>query len=168
MAGLSSVLQGYPRNIGGYAFEFVTPPAALEILRRGRALHLGGNQLTHIPAFAKDSQHVTDDDRKHLVEIIQSHPTFKKILITHGTDTMIETAKFLRTQSSLQDRIIVLTGSMTPAVFRDSDADFNIGMAWSAVQSLKEPGAYLAIQGIVANVENVERNLETGQFLINP
>ena len=91
---------------------------------------------------------MTDDDRMDIVDGILAL-TEKKVIITHGTDTMKQTALTLSDDTRLADKTIVLTGAMKPEKFRDSDADFNVGMAVGAVQCLP-PGVYIALNGVVA------------------
>jgi L-asparaginase len=85
------------------------------------------------------------------------------ILITHGTDSMVETAKVL---SSIPDRTIVLTGALNPASFRGSDAEFNIGTAVGAVQSLP-PGVYIAMNGRIWDPAKVKKNVSANRFEAN-
>ena len=82
------------------------------------------------------------------------------MLITHGTDTMVETAQAL---ASLADRTIVLTGALNPARFRGSDAEFNIGTAVGAVQSLA-PGVYIAMNGRIWDPLKVRKNVAANRF----
>ena len=83
-----------------------------------------------------------------------------KIIITHGTDTIIETAIFL---SKLTEKTIVLTGAMRPERFSNSDADLNIGISIGGVQSLSN-GVYIAMHGLIIPHQEVLRNMETGQY----
>jgi L-asparaginase len=107
----------------------------------------------------KDSLHMGPQDRLLVREaVLQSD--IRHILITHGTDTMVETANALQ---GLGDRTIVLTGSLNPARFRDSDAVFNIGCAVGAVQCLP-PGVYIAMNGKVWNPARVQKNREANRF----
>ena len=85
-----------------------------------------------IPILRKDSLHIDAADRELLRATIAAQPA-RHVLVTHGTDTMVETAKVL---ASIADKTIVLTGALNPARFRGSDAEFNIGTAVGAVQSL--------------------------------
>lgn len=105
----------------------------------------------------QDSLDLTDDHRQVIRKAVQSTSN-KKIVITHGTDTMIETANAL---DGLPGKTIVLTGSMYPAQFRDSDAVFNLGCAVVAVQTLP-PGIYIAMNGCIfdpkASIKNVDMN----------
>ena len=82
------------------------------------------------------------------------------IVITHGTDTMVGTARFLHPSA---ERTIVLTGSLQPALFTTSDALFNIGCGMAAVQTLS-PGVYIAMNGMVFDSLNVRKNLEKNRF----
>ena len=84
----------------------------------------------------------------------------EKIIIIHGTDTMVETAKFLE---EIKDKTIVLTGSMQPARFKKTDAIFNSGFAFAAVLSL-ENGVYIAMNGKIFNSSNVRKNIDLGRF----
>jgi len=109
--------------------------------------------------FRKDSLELDDDDRSlirhHCVEAPESH-----ILITHGTDTMCETAVFL---ADVVDKTIVLTGALAPARFRVTDAVFNLGLALGATQSMP-PGVYIAMNGTVFKAGEVRKNREQGRF----
>jgi L-asparaginase len=82
------------------------------------------------------------------------------VLITHGTDTMVETAKVL---AVLTDKTIVLTGALSPARFRGSDAEFNVGCAVGAVQSLP-PGVYIAMNGRIWDPNKVRKNVAANRF----
>lgn len=109
----------------------------------------------------KDSLDLNDDDRTIIVERIRREPC-KRILITHGTDTMVETAQALE-RSTDKTKTIVLVGSLSPAKFKNSDAEFNIGFAMAAVQTL-EPGAYITMNGRIFSAGNVRKNRERNQF----
>ena len=82
------------------------------------------------------------------------------MLVTHGTDSMVETAKVL---SSLTGKTIVLTGALNPARFRGSDAEFNIGTAVGAVQSLPA-GVYIAMNGRIWDPAKVRKNVDANRF----
>jgi len=107
----------------------------------------------------KDSLDMTDEDRQLVRSRIEAEPC-PLVVITHGTDTMIETAKVLR---GIPHKTIVLTGSMQPARFRVTDAIFNIGSAIGAVQSLA-PGVYIAMNGRVFDPNRVRKNPEKNRF----
>ncbi len=107
----------------------------------------------------KDSLDMTDDDRQMLRDKVQQCDS-RHVLITHGTDTMPETAKCLM---GIADKVIVLTGSMTPARFQKSDAEFNIGCAVGALFSCV-PGVYIAMNGCVFPGGQVRKNRQAGRF----
>ena len=112
-----------------------------------------------IPIIRKDSLHINDADRELLRQAIAAQPA-RHVLVTHGTDTMVETAKVLET---IADKTIVLTGALNPARFRGSDAEFNIGTAVGAVQCLP-PGVYIAMNGRVWNPGKVRKNVAANRF----
>ncbi|MCM2283791.1 MAG: asparaginase domain-containing protein [Desulfobacula sp.] len=109
--------------------------------------------------FKKDSLDMTEQDRLIVLKAVQDELA-DKIIITHGTDTMIETAAIL---SSIKDKVIVLTGAMEPAKFKSSDAVFNLGSAVAAVQILPF-GVYLVISGKIFTPDNVQKNRDRKQF----
>ena len=110
----------------------------------------------------KDSLDMDSKDRRFIANAVEKEEC-KKILITHGTDTMIKTAKCVKKAIAKTDKTIVFTGSMTPAIFRSSDAEFNIGGALIAVQILP-PGVYIVINGKVFNPEKSKKNVEKSCF----
>ncbi len=102
---------------------------------------------------------MTDEDRQTLYDVIAKDDS-KHFIITHGTDTMPETADKL---ADLSGKTIVLTGALTPARFRTTDAVFNIGMAVAAVQAC-EPGVYIAMNGQVFPAGEVRKNRTENRF----
>ena len=112
-----------------------------------------------IPLLRKDSLHVTDDDRDLVRRTIAAQES-RHILVTHGTDTMVETAQVLK---AIPDKVIVLTGALNPARFTGSDAVFNIGCAVGAVQSLPD-GVYIAMNGRVWDPSKVRKNRDANRF----
>jgi len=112
-----------------------------------------------IPILRKDSLHLTGTDRELICATIAAQ-TARHVLITHGTDSMIATAKAL---SQIKDKTIVLTGALSPARFRGSDAEFNIGTAVGAVQSLPA-GVYIAMNGRIWNPAKVRKNVQANRF----
>jgi L-asparaginase len=112
-----------------------------------------------VALMRKDSLHLTDADRELIRETVQESDA-EHVLITHGTDTMVETAMAL---GGIPGKTIVLTGSLHPARFRDSDAVFNIGCAVGAVQSLPE-GAWIAMSGRVWEPGKVRKNRAENRF----
>ena len=133
----------------------VGEPQAGEILREAKA----AVEFTVNEVVRKDSLHLTATDRKLLRERIAADPC-RLILVTHGTDTMAETAQALM---GLAKKVIVFTGALSPARFKGSDAVFNIGCAVGAVQSLP-PGVYIAMNGQVFEAGKVRKNRDAGRF----
>lgn len=109
--------------------------------------------------LAKDSLEMNDEDRE-LVKRACQGAVANKILITHGTDTMIDTARVL---SDIQDKAIVLTGASQPYRFRESDAEFNIGVAFGALNVL-DKGVFIAMNGRVYPWDKCEKTAN-GHFL---
>ncbi len=107
----------------------------------------------------KDSLEITDEDRDKIFDHVNAEGC-PHILITHGTDTMIDTAQRLQ---GISDKTIVLTGAMQPARFRKTDAIFNIGYAIAAAQHLPV-GVYLAMNGQIFSPEAVQKNRAEAQF----
>jgi len=145
----------YPKLSKGYAFE-ITVPATQRILENINPLF----DFKILPLLQKDSLDLTEKDRNKIREACLS-TDIDKIIITHGTDTMIETAMSL---SDIKNKVIVLTGSMRPEKFSDSDADFNLGVAIGAVNMVQK-GIYIAMNGRVYPYNKVKRDLTTGQFV---
>jgi L-asparaginase len=108
----------------------------------------------------KDSLDMDDDDRELILQKVQSCEQ-SRIIITHGTDTMAQTAQMLAQQ--VEHKTVVLTGAMIPYVFEKSDSLFNLGSAFSAVQCLPA-GVYITMNGKVFNADNVIKNREKGIF----
>ena len=107
-----------------------------------------------------DSLDMTNDDRDNILEACKNC-LLDKIIITHGTDTMVDTAKFLAKGNLV--KTIVFTGAMIPIDFGSSDGLFNLGSAMGFVQSL-ESGIYIAMNGRCFNYDKVRKNTKTGIF----
>jgi len=144
----------YPKTRGGYGFE-ITNPACEKILERLNPTFT----YQVIPLFQKDSLDLTEHDRDKLAEVCNTINE-NYIIVTHGTDTMIETAKHL---SVIKTKTIILTGSMKPERFKDADADVNLGVAVGAI-SFVPKGIYIAMNGKVIPWEKAERHPESGIF----
>lgn len=112
-----------------------------------------------VPLLRKDSLHLDDADRLLIRQVIQARPE-PHVLVTHGTDTMVETARAL---VGIEDKTIVLTGALNPALFRGSDAVFNIGCAVAAVQCLP-PGVHIAMNGRLWDPLKVRKNRDANRF----
>lgn len=109
----------------------------------------------------KDSLEMDDNDRTVIVDNC-SKAIENSIIITHGTDTMVRTAKLIARQK--MDKTIVLTGAMIPYKFGSSDGLFNLGAAIGYVQSLSK-GVYVSMNGKCFHHDKVEKNKETGEFV---
>lgn len=133
----------------------VGPPQVGVLLEEGNV----GFGYEIVPAVRKDSLEMTAEDRETVRAVIAAHPC-RQVVVTHGTDTMIQTALALR---GLEGRTIILTGSMQPARFRVSDAEFNLGAAVVAVQILP-PGVYVAMNGRVFDPEQARKNVAAHRF----
>jgi L-asparaginase len=107
-----------------------------------------------------DSLEMTDDDRQLIARQCQNSEE-DMIIITHGTDTMAETAAVLAKET--KDKTIVLTGAMIPYKFGSSDGLFNLGSALAFVQALPK-GVYVAMNGRYFTWDNVRKNKQTGGF----
>jgi L-asparaginase len=107
----------------------------------------------------KDSLDMNDADRQLVFEHVAADPC-ARIILTHGTDTMIETAKRL---SGIPGKCIVLTGAMEPARFKSSDAVFNVGVAVGAVSSLPD-GVYIAMNGRIFDPFKCRKNRDKRMF----
>ncbi len=127
-----------------------------EMLRLGRCgLHVEVRTLMMI-----DSLEMTDEDRATIVEHCRRCAE-TQIVITHGTDTMVETARALAQE--ITDKSVVLTGAMVPYAFGSSDGLFNLGSALSFVQVLP-PGVYVAMNGRCFPWNKVRKNRRIGVF----
>ena len=127
-----------------------------EMLRLGRCRL----ETTLRTVMMIDSLEMTDADRQLILEHCKKAPE-EKIVITHGTDTMVETARILA--QGRTGKTIVLTGAMIPYAFGSSDGLFNLGSALSFAQTLP-PGVYLAMNGKYFTWDNVRKNRERGEF----
>lgn len=107
----------------------------------------------------KDSLEFTDADRDLILEAVRSCG-HSRILVTHGTDTMVETAQVL---AAAHDKTIVMTGAMVPGRVFESDATFNLGFAISAAM-LMPSGVYIAMHGVLFDPARVRKNRQKGMF----
>ncbi len=127
-----------------------------EMLRRGRC----GLDLELRTLMMVDSLEMTEADRDTIARNCARAPE-DRIVITHGTDTMVETARTLA--EAVEGKTIVLTGAMIPYAFGSSDGLFNLGSALSFAQVLP-PGVYVAMNGRCFPWNDVRKNRETGRF----
>ena len=127
-----------------------------EMLKLGRC----GLEFYITTLMMIDSLEMKDSDREIILEnCIRADEN--KIVITHGTDTMVETAEVIA--GSLKEKTIILTGAMIPYKFGSSDGLFNLGSALAFVQTLPH-GVYIAMNGKYFNWDNVKKNKKTGVF----
>lgn len=136
------------------AFE-VGDPQILELLS-GANLSV---VLQVTPLLRKDSLEMNDADRE-LIRLAVEDADLAQIVITHGTDTMIQTARYLL---GIAGKTIVLTGSMQPARFRNTDALYNVASAITAVQILPT-GVYIAMNGCIFDPRQCVKNVELNRF----
>jgi len=108
----------------------------------------------------KDSLEMTDEDRARIADHVRAAGA-DRLVISHGTDTMTRTATVL---STIEGKTIVLTGALTPARFAESDAAFNLGMAFAAAQ-IAPPGVYIAINGCIFRADEATKDRERGCFV---
>ncbi|MCE5231686.1 MAG: asparaginase domain-containing protein [Mizugakiibacter sp.] len=112
-----------------------------------------------VSILRKDSLDMAEDDRQLIRRTIEAQP-HRHVLVTHGTDTMVDTARAL---TGIAGKVIVLTGALNPARFQGSDAVFNIGCAVGAVQTLPD-GVYIAMNGRVWDPMRVRKNRGANRF----
>ncbi|MGY8862618.1 MAG: asparaginase domain-containing protein [Pseudomonadales bacterium] len=130
-------------------------PAATEILQRVKVnFDYDVSQM-----ISKDSLDMNDADREEILAAVQAHDA-NHVIITHGTDTMVDTGQVLK---QALGKTIVIMGAMQPAIMKLSDADFNLGVAVAAVQTLPQ-GVYLCMNGRIYDVDKVVKNRAQGQF----
>ncbi|MGI9305706.1 MAG: asparaginase domain-containing protein [Gammaproteobacteria bacterium] len=133
----------------------VGEPAAAAVFARARA-----SLPPPVPLLRKDSLEMDDNDRAAVAAAVNNSPA-RRLLICHGTDTMAQTARAVA--AACADKTTVFTGAFLPAVFRESDADFNIGFALAAAMVLP-PGVYIAMNGKIIPAAKAHKNVEAGRF----
>ncbi len=134
----------------------IGPTAITDMLRENNVFV--GHRVTQL--MRKDSLDMDDDDRL-VIHAAVAASTATQILLTHGTDTMVQTGRAL---SDITGKTIVLTGAMQPASLRQSDAAFNVGFALAAVQSLPA-GVYVAINGQIFDPVYTQKDRAAGRFV---
>lgn len=145
----------YPHTTKGWAFEF-GEPATTRLLERLNPSF----EYKILTCFQKDSLEINDHDRKKLTDMILGLDS-DKIIITHGTDTMLETAEYLAQR--IENKLIVITGAMRPQRFTNSDAAINLGCAIATANLIKS-GIFITMHGIVKPWDRISRDLETGMY----
>jgi L-asparaginase len=148
----------YNELAGTLAFHSTHVP---EMLARGRCRV----DVTVETIMMIDSLDMTDVDRGRIAECCRRSRE-RAVVITHGTDTMVETARALAA-AAIRDKTIILTGAMVPYAFGSSDGLFNLGSALSFAQVLP-PGVYIAMNGMHFRWDECRKNRETGIFERTP
>ena len=148
------------------AFEVGEPLVADVFRQAGVAFSFSVEVL-----FQKDSLDLTDADRDAIADRVLACDA-DRVIVTHGTDTMPETARTLAARLAAQAeggaaKTVVLVGSLAPARFKASDAEFNVGFAAAAVQAL-DPGVYVAMNGRVFRPEAVRKDRAGNRFTDEP
>lgn len=113
-----------------------------------------------VELLRKDSLELTDEDRALIAATIAAAPE-SRVVVTHGTDTMTDTAASL---AHLEGKTVVLCGALAPARFAESDAAFNLGMAFACCQSA-QPGVWITMSGSVFDGLKVRKDREAGKFV---
>ena len=160
----------YPKLTSGYAFEFGEESAAERILKSHPNLGIT-YQVKSI--CKKDSLEITQQDREILARSIfdivkKEKSKLPRIIVTHGTDTMIETAGYVKrylSQNNMHNAAIAFTGATKPERFVDSDASFNVGSALGATACCQGPAVLICMNGKVIPAEECVRDEESGLFM---
>jgi L-asparaginase len=145
--------KSYFDALSEYQISDTMIPKLLDTAKVTRGYHIE-------PLFCKDSLDLSDADR----QLIRRHVAqcdALYVIITHGTDRMTKTAKAL---DGITDKVIVLVGALAPARFAESDAAFNLGLAFATVQCAA-PGIYITMNGTVFDALRVEKDHALGQFV---
>mmetsp|Transcript_792 Transcript_792/g.1582 ORF Transcript_792/g.1582 Transcript_792/m.1582 type:complete len:185 (+) Transcript_792:15-569(+) len=151
----------YPRSTSGYAFEFGEETAAARLLS-GLSL-LGYSDYEVVNVCAKDSQEINTADRDSLCTAVRS-ASGSQIVVTHGTDTLIDSAQYLLQSGAAAGKAVVFTGAMKPERFKDSDASFNFGGAVSATSIIRPGSVAVCMGGRVVDCMKCLRD-ELGRFV---
>ncbi len=152
-----TIEKNYPSKTKGYAFE-IAEPAVKRILQRANP----NFEFEILGVLKKDSLDMMESNREKILQACRDLDA-DRIVATHGTDTMIDTARKL---SEIQDKTIVLTGALLPERFSNSDVAFNIGGVIGAMDWLP-CGVYIAMNGRVYPWNKCKRDMETGWFVEN-
>lgn len=126
------------------------------ILQTARVAH----PFRVVELMRKDSLELTDEDRALIAATIAAAPEMH-VVVTHGTDTMTETARVL---AGIEGKTMVLCGALAPARFAESDAAFNLGMAFACCQAAR-PGVWITMSGSVFDGLKVRKDRKAGKFV---
>lgn len=130
-------------------------------------LYFQGLKLDEEPKFdelfMKDSRELTQDDVNKIILTVEESE-YKEFIVTHGTYTMADTARLIKSRLKRNDAVVILTGSMTPLNgFNLTDAGFNLGFALAKTRDLS-PGVYLCMNGRVFDADEAEKDTANGSF----
>jgi len=128
-----------------------------DILNKGLCVN---QQIKITQIISKDSLEFTKEDRKFLLETIQNSNS-NKIIIVHGTDTMIKSAKFIA--KTIKNKKIIFTGAMKPYEIEKVEAVANFMMAFGFIQNAKN-GVYVSMHGIVKKYDKIQKDYQKGIF----
>ena len=148
----------YPRTTKGYAFE-IDEPAARRVCETANIRGLLVRSIVR-----KDSQEITDADRDVLVEAVRG-ATETRIVVTHGTDTLAQTARYVAASGAAHGKAVAFTGAMKPERFKDSDAAFNVGAAVTVTSVLERGAVVVVMGGRAIPASRCQRDLRTGEFV---
>ena len=149
----------YPRSTRGYAFE-IDEPAAGRVLD---GMPFLGLSYDVVSVCRKDSTEIDDSDRAAIAGAVAS-AAGRLVVVTHGTDTLIESARHVARSGSAAGKSVVFCGAMKPERFKDSDAAFNLGGAVAAAGVLPPGSVAVCMGGRVFDCDDAWRNTETGLF----
>jgi L-asparaginase len=127
-------------------------------------LRLPDAQIEVTPLMNKDSLEMTDEDRELVLAVVRARVSEAPVVITHGTDTMVETGKLLKQRLGLLGNPVILTGAMTPLGFERSDGLQNLTESLFAARVLKS-GVWIVIHGQVFDVDHARKDREHARFV---
>ena len=138
--------------------------AAQKIDRYLQSLRLPGVQVEVTPLMNKDSLLMTDEDRELIFAVVRARVAEAPVIITHGTDTMVETGRLLKRRLGTQAHPVILTGAMSPLGFERSDGLQNLTESLFAARVLA-PGVWIVIHNQVHDVDRVRKDRENARFV---
>lgn len=146
--------KAYSKKKGTYNFD-ILEPSVKYILKNVEP----NFKYEVISLLKKDSLDINNKDRQSILDACRNVKT-DKIIITHGADTMLDTAKKL---SEIKNKVVILVGATQPERFKETDADFNVGMAVGAINVVPN-GIYIAMNGRIYNWDKCQK-LDSGHFV---
>ncbi len=146
--------------------DTVVPTKESAIPQYFDSLKIENVQFSFSTVAMKDSRELNDEDRKEMINIIEGSEA-SNFIITHGTYTIPETARYLKSHSKRKDISVVITGSMIPLHgFTPSDGPFNLGFALAQLEYVK-PGIYVGMNGRIFEADDVSKDVSQGRFVSN-